>query len=317
MLISIALATYNGERFIRQQMESILAQSISDFELVISDDCSTDSTTDILTEYAKSDSRIKFSKNNRNLGFKRNFEKIISLCQGKFIAFCDQDDIWKPDHLQILFQEIDTNDCVCGNALLIDSKGNSLRKSMRDVIPIRILPQNTDDFFSHEVYGNIAQGAASMIRQSLVKEIIPFPDSVIYHDWWIALNACNNNGCKYVDQILLKYRQHESSITNKNFFGISAAFAILFKGTREKRDYYKKNVLMLQEIKRKCYSSSFLYKIDSAIRFYEALAQHNDFLWRTKHYISNYETIQLSPKRNVFSFLYNLFCLLVKGIVIK
>lgn len=317
MLISIALATYNGERFIRQQMDSILAQTLSDFEVVICDDCSADSTIQILTEYASADSRIKIFKNEHNLGFKKNFEKIISLCKGEFIAFCDQDDIWEPDHLQILIQEIDSNDCVCGNALLIDSKGDSLRQTMREIIPIRILPQNTEDFFSHEVYGNIVQGAASMIRQSLVKEILPIPDSVVYHDWWIALNASKNNGCKYVDRIILKYRQHESSITNKKNFGITSALLIFFTGTHEKREYFKKIVSMLEELKRKGCSSLSLYKIDSAIKFYEALAYRKDFLWRTKHYISNYRTIQLSPKRKFFSFLFNLLYLLTKGIIIK
>lgn len=317
MLVSIALATYNGERFIRQQMDSILSQSLSNFEVVICDDCSTDSTVHILKEYASKDSRIKFFENKHNLGYKKNFEKIISLCQGEYIAFCDQDDIWEPDHLKILIQEIGSNDCVCGNALLIDSNGNSLRRTMREIIPIRIFPQNTEDIFSHEVYGNIVQGAASMIRQSLVKKIIPIPDSVKYHDWWIALNACNNNGCKYVDRILLKYRQHESSITNKKFFGIADALSIFFKDTHEKKEYYKEVAMMLNELKREGSSPSFQYKIDSATRFYEALAYRKDFLWRTKHYISNYRTIQLSSKTNVHSFLYNLLCLLIKGIIIK
>ena len=317
MLISIALATYNGEKFIRQQMNSILAQSLPDFEVIICDDCSADSTIQILNEYASADPRIKILKNEQNLGFKKNFEKILSFCQGEYIAFCDQDDIWEQDHLQTLLQEIGSNDCVCGNALLIDSNGISLGQTMQEIIPIRIIPQNTEEFFSHEVYGNIVQGAASMIRQSLVKEIIPIPDSVIYHDWWIALNASKNNGCKYVDHILLKYRQHESSITNKQKFGFVSALSIFFKDTYEKREYYKKNVTMLNELKRKGCPPSFQYKIDSAIKFYEALACRKDFLWRTKHYISNYRTIQLSPKRKISSFLYNLLCLLIKGIIIK
>lgn len=317
MLVSIALATYNGERFIRQQMDSILSQSLSNFEVVICDDCSADSTIHILKEYASKDSRIKIFENEHNLGYKKNFEKIISLCQGKYIAFCDQDDIWEPDHLKILIQEIGSNDCVCGNALLIDSNGNSLRRTMREIIPIRILPQNTEDLFSHELYGNIIQGAASMIRQSLVKKIIPIPDSAKYHDWWIALNACNNNGCKYIDSILLKYRQHDSSITNKKFFGIAEALSIFFKDSHEKKEHYKEIAMMLEELKRAGCSPSFQHKIDSATKFYKALAYRKDFLWRTKHYISNYRAIQLSSKRKFSSFIYNLLCLLIKGIIIK
>ena len=88
--VSIAMATFNGERFVREQLESILAQSVSDFELVISDDTSTDGTWEILQEYSEKDNRIRIYRNNLNLGFKRNFEQAIRLCQADFIALSDQ-----------------------------------------------------------------------------------------------------------------------------------------------------------------------------------------------------------------------------------
>ena len=111
-MISIALASYNGSKYIREQLDSILEQTYQDFELIICDDCSTDNTWQILQEYAQKDSRIKVFENERNLGFKKNFEKAISLCNGKYIALSDQDDIWIDNHLEVLcIRQVFQNRC--------------------------------------------------------------------------------------------------------------------------------------------------------------------------------------------------------------
>jgi len=98
-MVSIALATYNGERFLKEQLDSILEQSYTDIEIIACDDCSTDSTPQILEDYQKKDSRLKVYFNEKNLGFKKNFEKCISLCDGDYIALSDQDDVWTKDHI--------------------------------------------------------------------------------------------------------------------------------------------------------------------------------------------------------------------------
>ena len=105
-MISIAMTTYNGEKYISAQIDSILSQTVSDFELVVCDDVSTDNTVDILKDYALKDCRLKLCCNGQNLGFKNNFAKAISLCKGEYIAFCDQDDVWTNDHLEVLLREI-------------------------------------------------------------------------------------------------------------------------------------------------------------------------------------------------------------------
>ena len=125
-MISIALASYNGENYIREQLDSILLQSISDFELIICDDCSTDNTYQILEEYKARDSRIHIYRNEQNLGFKKNFEKAISLCKGEYIALSDQDDIWLVDHLKILLDKINNHSMVSGNAIMVDSNNKEL-----------------------------------------------------------------------------------------------------------------------------------------------------------------------------------------------
>ena len=101
-MISIAMATYNGEKYLREQIDSILNQTIQDFELIVCDDCSTDTTWNILLEYQSQDKRIKCYRNEENLGFKKNFEKAIKLCTGEYIALSDQDDIWLEEKVETM-----------------------------------------------------------------------------------------------------------------------------------------------------------------------------------------------------------------------
>ena len=122
-LVSIPLAAFNGASYISQQISSILCQSVANFELIIIDDCSTDGTCEIVKNYL-SDPRITLSVNTTNLGYKRNFEKAIKKCKGEFIALADQDDIWHPDKLAILLDNIASNDLIHSDAELIDGDNN-------------------------------------------------------------------------------------------------------------------------------------------------------------------------------------------------
>ena len=112
------MATYNGEKYLREKIDSILSKTIQNYELIVCDDCSTDTTWNILLDYQVQDKRIKCYRNEKNLGFKKNFEKAIRLCTGEYIALSDQDDIWTEDHLQVLYEGIGENDLVGANAYI-------------------------------------------------------------------------------------------------------------------------------------------------------------------------------------------------------
>lgn len=314
MLISIALATYNGERFIREQIDSILNQTLSDFEIIVCDDCSADNTVNIIKDYATKDSRIKIYTNVRNLGFKKNFEHILTLCHGDYIAFCDQDDIWVPDHLQVLLEKIENHDCVCANAQMIDDNGNPMGITMRDFIPVHILPTNNEFFYKHELYGNIVQGAACMIRRGLLEKALPIPESVKFHDWWFALIACEHGGCKYIDKAILQYRRHEANASKCDKFGFKEAILLFFRKRDSWTSSYQDSILLLQEFENRNLASQHLNLIHNAKRFYLSLSNNNDFIWRFVHYLANYNVIQLSFKRNFMIFAYRLLALAIKGI---
>lgn len=212
-MLSIAMTTYNGEKYLREQLDSILNQTYSDFELIICDDCSKDNTRVILSDYAAKDSRIKIFMNEENLGFKKNFEKAISLCSGEYIALSDQDDIWLENHLDVLVNILGNYDIACGNAELIDSDGISYGRNLNE----------TDGLFSFENNDNLLyrilanyggfQGASMLIKKSLLEKALPIPEKVLYHDSWFVACSCFLNHINYSFEIITKYRQHKNQVT--------------------------------------------------------------------------------------------------------
>ena len=133
-MISIAMATYNGEKYLKEQIDSILNQSIQEFELVVCDDCSTDNTWSMLEEYAQHDNRITIIENEKNLGVKHNFEKAISLTKGEFIAFSDQDDIWLKEKVEKSVEKLKKEDLdiVFTDLEVVDENLKTLYSSFND-----------------------------------------------------------------------------------------------------------------------------------------------------------------------------------------
>lgn len=225
-MISIAMATYNGSTFIEQQIYSILSQTYSDFELIICDDCSTDNTWEIINNFAAQDSRIHCYKNNSNIGCKKNFEKVISLCSRQYIALADQDDEWEPKHLEYLINEIEGHQIVCGLASIIDEKNNPIEKTLNDLNYVDFIPNKSLEkayriFFNT----NIFQGASMLIQRDFLKYALPIPEDVKFHDaWFAALASCfNEKGLKSIDKIITKHRRHSTNTTKllnweKKFF---------------------------------------------------------------------------------------------------
>ena len=208
------MTTYNGEKYLREQIDSILAQTINDFELIICDDCSTDSTWNILSSYSSIDPRIKIYRNEKNLGYMKNFEKAMGLCKGEYIALSDQDDIWMPNHLEVLKDLIGNKVMACGNSELIDSNGLSLNISLDKIDSFDYVPVDWKQNLMQIVFfRNPYRGAEMLIRKDFLRHILPFPNGVWFHDTWIAVLSCLMGGCEYTTQILSKYRIHDDNFT--------------------------------------------------------------------------------------------------------
>jgi glycosyltransferase involved in cell wall biosynthesis len=208
-LISIALATYNGERFLRQQLDSIYAQTYPRFEVIASDDASTDGTVSILKEY-KNTHGLKFTVNKKNSGFVKNFENALKGCSGEFIALSDQDDVWHPDKLEVLLREIGGHSIICSDAELIDGNGAMIATSFER---FSRKYDETDDQFKFFVFRNYVTGCTSLISRDVITRSLPIPEGVRYHDWWFAIVAATRGGVRYLPVPLLQYRQHGENDT--------------------------------------------------------------------------------------------------------
>lgn len=314
-MISIALATYNGSKYLREQLDSILAQSMDDFEVVACDDCSTDETPQILEEYASRDSRFKVYQNETNLGFKKNFEHILTLCKGVFIAFCDQDDIWEPNHLEILYKNIGENDCIGANSLIINEKGFSHNKTLLEYWPIHVMPKNEKELFQHELYSNVIQGTASLIRASLIKQALPIPEDIKYHDYWFALVAGLNEKCKYIGDVVLKYRRHSNNASEYQKFTIWNAIKNLYRFSKDRKGFYQDSINLLNNLTRQETLPSDKQKlISDALEFYINLSENKNRFSALWFYIKNYNVITFSKKSIWQLFLYRCFGILFFGI---
>ena len=244
-MISIALAAYNGEKYIKEQLDSILNQTIQDFEVLVCDDCSTDTTWAILQEYKKKDIRIHLHRNEVNLGFKKTFEKAITLCQGEFVALCDQDDVWTTDHLKVLVDNIGNNSIACGNAELVNEQGVSWGLNLTEMSRLEVFPQNEIERAYRLLYfGNPYQGASMLIRKQFLEYALPIPDAN-YHDAWFAILACFSGGLQYVDLVITRYRQHNSNVTEHERWSVLKALCRLkpYKNTLTDRMNISKEIL--------------------------------------------------------------------------
>lgn len=223
-LVSIAMATYNGAKYIEEQLQSIIQQTYSNIEIVIVDDCSKDNTIEIIQQLQQQYNFIHVFVNEANSGVTKTFEKAIIKCKGEFIAISDQDDIWELNKIEILVNEIGNHDAVYSNSLLVDASGQSLNKSFTSIMNMKTYYRGAPFLLSNSVPGHTI-----LMKQTFVQNILPFPPKMLF-DLWIGFCAAGNNGIKFVDKTLVKYRQHDTNTI----------------GTRDSKNKKKKDPIKVQ-----------------------------------------------------------------------
>ncbi len=211
-MISIAMTTFNGEKYLKEQIDSILNQTYKDFELIICDDCSTDNTQNILKEYEKKDNRIHLYFNSNNLGFKKNFEKAISFCKGEYIAFSDQDDVWEDWKLQESIDAIGNKMLLSTDSLLVDENLKSLNRTFKGNLGIKKVCLDQEFLLKSLIHHSFIQGTTILANSNFIKKYLPIPDDCIYHDLYFAICAALNNSITYLDKPSVRYRQHSDNI---------------------------------------------------------------------------------------------------------
>ncbi len=200
-MISVCIATYNGERFIRGQIESILPQLNAEDELVISDDCSKDQTLDIIKSY--NDSRIKIFEGPAKGHPRYNFENCLKCCNGDYIFMCDQDDIWETNRIHIFLDHLKSNDVVVCDCSVVDGDNNIISESFMQGRP------SEKRGFLRNLRANHFIGCCMAFRRELLKDVLPFPSKIAQHDMWIGLCA-EYIGYKvlFIDDKLTRYRRY-------------------------------------------------------------------------------------------------------------
>lgn len=221
---SIILSTYNGSHFLVEQLQSIQRQSFINWEIIIIDDNSKDDTTEIIQRESSKFKNIKIFFNKENIGPTKSFMKALSYSKGRWIVFCDQDDIWMDNKLQLLYENIKANMSYYGflhNGLYL-TNSSQLGIDMKKVVNGEYIFKTKPDLsFLSLIKRNKVVGCMSAFNAKFIKEHINIkPPKFILHDYWIALIVSFYSKFKFVNQPLIKYRRHSNnySLRNKNSF---------------------------------------------------------------------------------------------------
>jgi len=213
--IDILVATYNGEKYIKQQLDSIINQTYKNIRILVSDDCSKDSTPDILKEYEKKDNRIKIFLNEKNSGsYIKNFEFLLKQVESNYYALCDQDDVWLEDKIEKSYNKLieDNADLVYTDLKIVDQDLKEIAPSMWDYLKIR-KKVNYDDERTEYLY-NCVTGCTLLSKSKFIKEFLPLPYKSEYmvHDYWISLYISLHGKITHLNEATILYRQHGNNL---------------------------------------------------------------------------------------------------------
>lgn len=215
-MISVAMTTFNGEKYIEKQIESIIHQSLSVDEIIVCDDGSTDHTVELIKKYD-----VTLIQNSQNLGYKLNFKKAMEKCKGDYIFLCDQDDIWEKDKVKDMmhimeshknihvlassFTYIDGQDQMISTTLNKGYSNNNLYN--KEVEKDDLVSVLTDEF----IYGNYFQGCALVMDKQTRDFVVQHFDDRLPHDWIIGLYASIDGGMYFYNKSEFKYRIHSDN----------------------------------------------------------------------------------------------------------
>lgn len=215
-MISVCIATYNGEKYIREQIASILPQLSAGDEVIVSDDASTDTTVQILESF--NDKRIKILRHEplatAKYPFARitgNFHNALLHASGDVIFLCDQDDVWHPGKVKTVLHEIGDASLIVHNCRLVDN-GRVLASSYFDHIKL------SEGILDNLIHCSFL-GCCMTVRKELLEKLLPFPTMQVPHDMWLGVLAGRYGRVRFIRDVLLDYRRHpnaQSAVAKKN-----------------------------------------------------------------------------------------------------
>lgn len=252
--VSIVLATYNGASYLEEQIDSILQNTYTDWEIEICDDGSIDQTLQIAAKYQEQyPDKIRIHQNIEQLGVTRNFLEGAKRAKGDYIMFCDQDDVWLPEKIEKTLAFLKTREKAAGvnkpvavftDAKLVDSILRSINDSFFTYNALDV--EKLD--LAHLLMENKVIGCTTMFNRALADKIIEFPKFARYHDWWVALIAAVFGDLSYLNEPTMLYRQHGGNVVGSQSFvsyvidrvkGIPKQRAALVKTEKQAWEFYE------------------------------------------------------------------------------
>ena len=238
-LISIVMAVYEPNLpWFRELLDSLEAQTYPNLELLVLDDCSPTVPFETVRQYVAQSIRsfpYQVARNEKNLGSNGTFEKLTQQVHGKYIAYCDQDDVWLPEKLEVLYAEIQQKSATMSycDMMVVDAMGYQIASSLRDVRP-RLQYLQGENLFEQYFFRNCTAGCSMLIQADIAKQAVPFPLHTVA-DHWLAIWATQKGLIAFTDIKMVKYRQHHNNQTG-----------ILF-GVQDKKSYQQMRITPLQE----------------------------------------------------------------------
>jgi glycosyltransferase involved in cell wall biosynthesis len=224
--VDILLSTYNGSKYLHELIISIINQSYPNWKLIIRDDGSTDGTSDIIQKFIKEypNKIICIDDHYNNLGPSQSFSKLMEQSNANYIMFCDQDDIWLNNKVQLTIEKIlkleeeypDSPFLVHTDLIVVDKHLQVISSSFWNYQNLN--PAYKD--LNYLLVQNMVTGCTMMINKRLKELSHPIPDQAIMHDWWIALTASMHSGIHHINAAPILYRQHGENNIGANRYSL-------------------------------------------------------------------------------------------------
>jgi glycosyltransferase involved in cell wall biosynthesis len=203
-MISVCMAVKNGERFLGEQLNSILPQLGADDQIIISDDSSTDKTNEVVHSYF--DSRIRLTENPAT-GLVNNFEHALQQSRGEIIFLADQDDVWMPNKIKHTMPFFKDYDLVVSDCVIVDDQLNFIQKSFFDI-------NDSGKGIVRNLFRNSYMGCCMAFKKSILKKALPFPSDLAMHDQWLGLVAELHGRVVFHPEKLILHRRHTQNASS-------------------------------------------------------------------------------------------------------
>jgi glycosyltransferase involved in cell wall biosynthesis len=298
--VILLLATYNGEPYLRTQLDSLFKQTYTTIEIIARDDGSSDNTVNILKEYP-----LTLLESNQNLGAKGSFSALLTYAvehtDANYFMFCDQDDRWHPEKVAITLQKMTTTETPNTPTLIhtdvevVDEQLNTLAPSLWKFEHINPAYHSLNRLLMH----NTITGCTTMINRTLAKKALPIPQASIMHDWWLGLVASQFGTIAYITQPTMQYRQHQHNDTGAKkytFYNILKKAYNLFKDDIEAKQHLQKKMAQATRFLT-CYQKELTPPTQTMLQQFATLEQHS-FL-KKRMTILKYRILKYGLLRNI------------------